>query len=68
MIFPLRQGVNSVLFAGGEGRGGEGGFEPPTKFSKKGGGGGGLTGYQFLEGGRGERRGDLFQGGVRAFT
>ena len=43
-------------------------FEPPTKFSKKKRGGGGVTGSQFLEGGRWERRGDLFQGGVRAFT
>ena len=38
----------------------EGGFEPASKFSKR---GGDLTGSQFLEGGCCERGGDLFQGG-----
>ena len=39
---------------------GEGGFDPPTKFSTL---GGGLTGRHILEGDCWERRSDLFQGG-----
>ena len=40
---------------------GGGGFEPPTKFSKR----GGLTETQLLEGGCWERVGDFFQGGLQ---
>ena len=47
------------LSAEGEGR--DGGFEPPTKFSKT----VGLTGPQLLEGVAGKEGGDFFQGGLQ---